>query len=214
MESEQALLIASLYAKGYTNKQLATLTGRTVRYITLARDSEQKIGRGGKVVSGKGQNLITIHKELNERGKVSPATIPERRQAKGGTTAKVRKGGTIIKRTGGRQDVLYPVIKAPETLKGAIADAGTSGRRVRWDIHIKKLKMYPDKPSKPGWISGHLPSGWTAKTLADRIANPQAADAWKPGDVNRALLVIALQQNPKVISATQPDAYNLLIADE
>src|SRR4051794_26680104 len=102
-QSEQARLIASLHAKGYSNQKLASLTGRSARYITQARDSVVTTGKGGKVSSGKGQNLIPVLKQLNEKGKVSPAAIPERRKTKGGQIAKVRKGVTTTTTSKGKE---------------------------------------------------------------------------------------------------------------
>lgn len=111
-QSEQARLISSLMGKGYSMKDIAALTGRTPRYIGFARDSETKIGRGGKETHGKGQNLIPALRQLDEKGKLSPAEMPGRRTTKSGAVAKVRKGTTVTTTRRGVQHTRTTVKKA------------------------------------------------------------------------------------------------------
>ncbi len=212
-QSEQARLVAALQSKGYTINQIAALTGRSPRYITQARDSVQKVGKGGKIASGKGQNLIPALKSLNEKGKLSPAQMPERRKGKTGNVARVRKGTKTITTAKGVTHTVTNVKRGPKTLKKAITEAAKNDKRLQWRINYKKMKKYPDKDPEQGWASGHLPSGWNAQTLLDRINNPQPGDDWQPGDVNAALSSITIEQNPKNISMSGAQEFNLLTAD-
>lgn len=210
--SEQAMLIASLQAKGYSIKDIAGLTGRTPRYIQHARDSVIKTGRGGKLVSGKGQNLVPALKQLDEKGKLSPAQIPGARKTRAGTKAKVRTGTKTVTTKKGVTSTVTNVKRGPATLKRAIADAAKGNKRVRWDVH-GKVKSKSDRKGRPGWVSGHLPSGWNAQMLLDRINNPHPSDGWKAGDVNAALAEIAVGQNNGVTGLTAMDEFNLFVSD-
>lgn len=211
--SEQAQLIAQLTAKGFSTKDLAALTGRTPRYITLARDTQTTIGKGGKVISGRGQNLIPALKALNEKGTLSPGQIPARRVTKAGTLAGVRKGiKTVTTKKGGKQQSVARVKKGPVTLNKAIARAAQSGAGLKWDVNFKKVKTKSDKVKENAWVTGRLPDGWSAQTLQDRIANPKSeeGDTWRAGDVNGALAAIAIAQNESsVTSATGAQEFSL-----
>lgn len=200
--SEQARLIQSLYTKGYTNQQLAALTGRSARYITQARDSEVKVGKNGKVSSGKGQNLVPILKQLNEKGKASPSAIPERRKTKSGQVAKVRKGVTTTTTSKGKERTITTVKKGPATLRKSIQDAASKGQSVKWNIG-GRVKTKSDKKGHKGNVTDSTPGGWDAQKLLDRIDNPREGDNWKPGDVNAALADIAVRsQHSSVTSIT------------
>ena len=199
--SEQARLVNSLLGKGYSVKDLASLTGRSPRYITQARDSIEKIGKGGKVSSGKGQNLIPALKQLNDKGKLSPAAMPARRLTKAGTQAKVRKGVTTTITTKGTQRTITNVKKGPATLRQSIKDAASKNQHIKWNIKGKKVKTKSDKKGHPGYVTGHAPFGWSAQKLLDRIDNPQAGDDWKAGDVNAALTAFAVKQNSSAVTS-------------
>lgn len=190
--SEQARLIQSLYAKGYTNQQLAVLTGRSARYITQARDSEVKVGKSGKVSSGKGQNLVPILKQLNEKGKVLPSAIPERRKTKSGQVARVRKGVTTTTTTKGKERTITTVKKGPATLRRSIQEAAKKGESVKWSIG-GRVKTKSDKKGHKGNVTDSTPGGWNAQALLNRIDNPQMGDNWKAGDINAALSEIAVR---------------------
>jgi len=199
-QSEQARLVASLYAKGYTNQQLATLTGRSARYITQARDSQTTVGKGGKVSSGKGQNLIPILKQLDEKGKVSPAAIPERRKTKSGQVAKVRKGVTTQMTKKGKERTITSVKKGPATLKKSIQEAAKKGQTVKWTI-TGKVKTKSDKKGHKGHVTDSTPGGWEAQDLLDRIDNPGPDDNWQAGDVNAALAAIAVESQHGAVTS-------------
>ncbi len=198
--SEQARLVQSLYAKGYTNKQLAALTGRSERYITQARDAVMTTGKGGKVSSGKGQNLIAVLKQLDEKGKASPSAIPERRKTKSGQVAKVRKGVIITKTAKGKERTITTVKKGPATLRKSIQDAAKKGQSVKW-TNNGKVKTKSDKKGHKGYVTDSTPGGWSAQALLDRIDNPQASDNWKPGDVNTALAEIAVRSQHGAVTS-------------
>ena len=210
--SEQAQLIAALTAKGHSIKEIAALTGRTPRYITLARDSQTTIGKGGKVISGKGQNLIPALKALNEKGTLSPGQIPGRRMTKAGAVAGVRKGITSVTTKKGKQQSVARVKKGPATLKRAIRKAAASGSHLKWDINFKKMKTQSGAIKQNAWATGQLPDGWTAQKLLDRIDNPkpEEGDTWRAGDVNGALVAICLEQNTdSVDSASGPQEFSM-----
>jgi len=196
-QSEQARLIASLYGKGYSNKQLAALTGRSARYITQARDSQVK---AGKAAGGKGQNLIPILKQLDEKGKASPAAIPERRKTKSGQVAKVRKGVTTTTTKKGKERTITSVKKGPATLRRSIKDAASKGQTVKWTV-TGKVKTKSDPPGHKGHVTDSTPGGWDAQTLLDRIDNPQAGDNWKAGDVNGALASIGVSSQHGAVTS-------------
>jgi hypothetical protein len=200
-QSEQARLVQSLLGKGYSVKDLATLTGRSPRYITQARDSVEKIGKGGKVSSGKGQNLIPALKQLKEKGKISPALMPARRVTKTGVQAKVRKGVTTTTTAKGTERTITNVKKGPATLRQSIKDAASKNQHIKWNIKGKKVKTKSDKKGHPGYVTGHTPFGWNAQQLLDRIDKPQAGDNWKAGDVNGALTTLAVKQNSGAVTS-------------
>lgn len=209
-QSEQARLIQSLYAKGYTNQQLATLTGRSARYITQARDSEVKVGKGGKVSSGKGQNLIPVLKQLNEKGKVSPAAIPERRKTKSGQVAKVRKGVTTQVTKQGKERTITSVKKGPATLRRSIQDAASKGQAVKWTVSGKVRTKSDPKRGHKGYVTDSTPGGWDAQSLLNRIDNPRPGDTWKAGDVNGALTAIGVtSQHGAVTSISSVEGVSL-----
>jgi len=199
-QSEQSRLIHSLYAKGYSNQQLAALTGRSTRYITQARDSVEKIGRGGKISSGKGQNLIPLLSQLDEKGKVSPSAIPERRKTAKGTVAKVRKGKRTEKTVKGTTRTITTVKNGPATLRKSIQEAARKGQSVKWTIG-GKVKTKSDGKGHLGYITDSTPGGWKAQDLLDRIDNPLSGDNWKSGDVNGALKEIALASQHGVVTS-------------
>ncbi|EFH79543.1 hypothetical protein [Ktedonobacter racemifer] len=212
-QSEQARLISSLMGKGYSMKDIAALTGRTPRYIGFARDSETKIGRGGKETHGKGQNLIPALRQLDEKGKLSPAEMPGRRTTKSGAVAKVRKGTTVTTTRRGVQHTRTTVKKGPATIRRALQDAAKNNKRVRWDVNFKKGKTTSDPNKRNMWASGAPYGGMSAQDLLNRIDNPQSGDNWRAGDVNGALASLAIQQSPGVVSATGPQEYNLFTTD-
>lgn len=204
--SEQARLIHSLYAKGYTNRQLADLTGRSARYITQARDSETK---PGKASGGKGQNLIPILRQLDEKGKASPSAIPERRKTKGGTTAKVRKGVATTTTVSGKERTILTVKKAPATIRRFIQDAAKKGQYVKWTV-TGKVKTKSDKKGHRGNVTDSTPGGWTAQALLNRIDNPAPGDKWNAGDVIGALKHIGIaSQHGAVTSVTNIEEIRL-----
>jgi hypothetical protein len=199
-QSEQARLVHSLLNKGYSVKDLATLTGRSSRYITQARDSVEKVGKGGKILSGKGQNLIPALKQLNDKGKLSPAQIPQRRVTKSGQIAKVRKGVTTVITAKGKQRTITNVKKGSTTLKQSIKDAADKNQHIKWNIK-GKVKTKSDKKGHSGYVTGHTPFGWNARELLDRIDNPKEGDNWKAGDVNGALIALAVEQNSSAVTS-------------
>lgn len=199
--SEQAQLVHSLLGKGYSVKDLAGLTGRSSRYITQARDSVEQVGKSGKMSSGKGQNLIPALKQLDERGKVSPAELPERRKTRTGQEAKVRKGVTTTITAKGKERTITNVKKGPATLKQSIRDAASKNQHVKWTIKAKKVKTKSDTKGHPGYVTGHTPFGWSARDLLDRIDNPRADDNWSAGDVNGALIALAIEQNSSAVTS-------------
>lgn len=208
-QSEQSRLIHQLYAKGYTDKQLAALTFRSTRYITQARDSEAGISKSGKVTGGKGQNLIPILRELNEKGKVSPAAIPERRKTKSGKTAAVRKGVTTETTKSGKERTVLPSTKGPATIRRFIRDAAQKGQYVKWTA-IGKVKTKSDPEGHKGKVTDTTPGGWTAQALLDRIDHPQAGDKWKAGDVIGALKRIGVDsQHGSVTSIVNLEGISL-----
>jgi hypothetical protein len=211
-QSEQAQLIQSLYQKGYSNQQLATLTGRSARYITQARDSEVKVGKGGKVSSGKGQNLILLLKQLDEKGKVSPSAIPERRKTKGGQVAKVRKGVTTQMTKKGKERTITTVKKGPVTLRRSIQEAAKKGQSVKWTIS-GKVKTKSDKKGHKGNVTDSTLGGWSAQALLDRIDNPQSGDGWSSGDVNTALAEIAIQSQHGAVTSISAITETVLWAE-
>lgn len=205
--SEQARLIASLYGKGYTNKQLAALTGRSARYITQARDSQVI---AGKASGGKGQNLIPILRQLDEKGKVSPAAIPERRKTKSGQVAKVRKGVTTTVTNKGKERTVTSVKKGPATLKRSIQDAANKGQSVKWTVTGRVRTKSDPRRGHQGYVTDSTPGGWSGKELLDRINNPRPGDNWQPGDVNTALASIGVaSQRGAVTSMTGIDGISL-----
>jgi hypothetical protein len=209
-QSEQGRLVQSLYQKGYTNQQLAALTGRSARYITQARDSEVKVGKGGKISSGKGQNLIPILKQLDEKGKVSPAAIPERRKTKSGQVAKVRKGVTTTTTSKGKERTITSVKRGPATLKRSIQDAAQKGQTVKWTVSGKVRTKSDPKKGHKGNVTDSTPGGWDAQALLDRIDHPQAGDNWKAGDVNTALTAIGIaSQHGAVTSMSNIEGVSL-----
>lgn len=204
--SEQARLIQSLYQKGYTNKQLAALTGRSTRYITLARDSKIK---PGKASGGKGQNLIPILRQLDEQGKASPSAIPERRKTKGGQTAKVRKGVTTTTTASGKERTITTVKKGPATLRKSIQDAANKGQSVKWTV-TGKVKTKSDKKGHKGYVTDSTPGGWTGQSLLDRIDNPAPGDNWQAGDVTGALIGLGIaSQHGAVTSISNIEGISL-----
>jgi hypothetical protein len=209
--SEQARLIADLTAKGHSIKDIAALTGRTPRYITQARDSVTQTSASGKTTHGKGQNLIPALSALSERGKLSPAQIPERRKTKSGATASVRKGVRQYTTKSGKQQQAARVKRGPKTLKRAISKAG--GKRLKWDVKYKKMKTDSDQEKQHAWATGKLPDDWTPEDLEDRINNPQEGDGWAPGDVNGALSALALEQNPHIVGATGAEEFSLFTTE-
>lgn len=167
-----------------------------------------------------GQKQKPLHKYVpalqglqGKKPGAKPGALPGARTTKAGKPAKVRGGIKSFTTKKGVQHTVVSVKKGPATLKRVIRDAAKSGKRVRWDVHFKKLKVYPDQPPKEGWASGHLPHGWDAQTLLDRIENPQESDNWKAGDVNGALIEIIKEQNSNIYSATGADEFNLFTAD-
>jgi hypothetical protein len=209
--SEQARLIASLTAKGYSIKHIADITGRTARYITQARDSVVQTGASGKTTHGKGQNLIPALSALDEKGRVSPAQLPERRKTKSGETASVRKGVRSYTTKGGKQQQAARVKRGPKTLKRAISKAG--GKRLKWDVKYKKMKTDSDREKFDAWATGHLPDDWTPEDLENRINNPEEGDSWAPGDVNGALSALALEQNPHIVGASGAEEFSLFTTE-
>jgi hypothetical protein len=201
--SEQAHLVRSLLAKGQSVKGLATLFGVSPRYITQARDAVEKVGKGGKVSKGKGQNLLPALRQLNEKGKVSPAQLPERRKTKSGQVAKTRKGVTKTTTAKGTERTITSVKKGPATLRKSIQDAASKGQSVKWTIGGKVRTKSDPKKGHKGYVTDSTPGGWNAQTLLDRIDKPLPGDDWSPGDINAALAEIAVRsQHGSVTSIT------------
>jgi hypothetical protein len=115
----------------------------------------------------------------------------------------------ILTTKSGKQSIITSVKKAPATLKKAIADAAHKNLSLRWTVRGMAMDGKSDIRSKRN-LDGHLPTGWSAQTLIDRINNPESGDSWKAGDVNGALVSIALAQNSsQVTSISSIDQYDL-----
>jgi hypothetical protein len=145
-----------------------------------------------------------------------PTALPAGRTTKGGKAAGVRKGLKSVNTKQGKQHTAARVKNGPVTLKRAIAKAAKAGAGLRWDINFKRIKTMSDQEKRNAWVSGQLPDGWTAQTLLDRINNPseEEGDTWAAGDVNGALVAIALEQNEgSIVSATGPQDYSLFSTD-
>jgi hypothetical protein len=200
--------IAGLLADGWNYAQIGKVLGVNPSYVRQAINPSP--GQKQKPMV----KYVSVLQGLQGRKPgAKPGALPEKRVTKAGKPAGVRKGVKTVTTRKGVQHTIVSVRKGPATLKRAIRDAAKSGKRVRWDIHYKKLKVYPDQPPKEGWASGHLPPGWDAQKLIDRIENPQESDGWKPGDVNGALTEIIKEQNPNIYSALGADQYNLFTTD-
>jgi hypothetical protein len=201
-QSEQAILIHELNEKGYTNTKIASLFGLDPSFIRQASKSEEKIGRGGKISKGKGQNLIPALKQLVGGGKISPSILPERRKTKSGQAAKVRKSRVVTKTVGGKERTITTVKNGPATLRKSITDAAKKGQHVKWTIG--GTIRTKSKQVKQGYVTDSTPGGWTGKALLDRIDNPQSGDGWRAGDVIGALKEISIaSQGGAVTSITK-----------
>lgn len=202
-----AELIAGLKAEGWNYTQIGKALGINGSLVRQA------------IAPSKGQRQKPLTKYVGAlkelQGKkpgAAPSKLPGKRTTKSGATAKVRKGTKTVTTKKGVQQTITTVKKGPTTLKSALRDAASKNKQVRWSIHFKKLKTYPDRPPAPGYASTNTLS-WNARTLLDRIDNPQPGDGWRAGDVNGALIALVRAENPKILSASGADEFNLFTTD-
>lgn len=206
-----AELIAGLKADGWNYAQIGKALGINGSLVRQA------------IAPSKGQRQKPLTKYVGAlkdlQGKKpgsTPSSLPGKRTTKSGKAAGVRKGLKSVTTKKGNQHTAARVKNGPATLKRAIGKAAGAGAGLRWDINFKRVKTISDQEKRNAWISGKLPEGWTAQTLLDRINNPipQEGDSWKAGDVNGALVAIALEQNESsVVSASGPQEYSLFSTD-
>jgi hypothetical protein len=192
-------IIQQLHSQGMSYKEIGRRIGRDSSYVS-------QIARRGN----KGASIVPALQQI--QGGATSVNVP-RRTTRGGSAARVRGKTRTFHLKSGRTRHVTNVKKGPATLKGSLQEAARKNQRVQWDVHFKKLKVYPDKPPQEGWASGHQPAGWNAQTLLDRINNPQEGDNWRPGDVNAALVDITRQQNPALYEMNQPDEFNLFTTE-
>lgn len=203
-----AELIAGLKADGWNYSQIGKALGINGSLVRQA------------IAPSKGQRQKPLTKYVGSlkelQGKkpgATPSSLPAKRTTKGGKAAGVRKGLKEVTTRKGRQHTAARVKKGPATLKKAIDKAARAGAGLRWDVHFKKAKTVSDDKARPMWASGQLPSGWTAQTLLDRVEKPESGDNWKAGDINAALVAIALDQNSGIVSASGADDFSLFSTD-
>lgn len=206
-----AELIAGLKADGWNYTQIGKALGVNGSLVRQA------------IAPSKGQRqkpltkYVPALKELQgKKPGTTPSSLPGKRTTKSGNTAGVRKGIKDVTTKKGRQHSAARVKKGPATLKRAIGKAAGTGAGLRWDINFKRVKTTSDRQKRNAWVSGQLPDGWTAQTLLDRINNPkpEEGDTWAAGDVNGALVAIALEQNEtSVVSASGPQDFSLFTTD-
>jgi len=207
-QSEQARLVKDLQGKGYSIKDIAALTGRTPRYIEHARDSVEKTGKGGKIFYGKGQNLIPFLKELNEKGKVSPASIPGRRTTKGGSEAKVRTSPKPFQSAVG--EGRYQSKGGAKTIDKMLSEATSKKNlKVRFAVHFGKIKTISPGPGKPGWVASPIKGGaLKPQEVIDRITA-------NGGDTLGTIRDILREQNSSwLVTATGATEYRIMVQYE
>ncbi len=196
--TETAALVLELHMRGWNDAQIGRALGING---SLVRQSYNPSKGGRQKPLTKYQPAL---RELrNKRPGEKASSLPQRRKTKSGGTAAVRKGVKSVTTKSGSERLHARGKNARASNKRVISGASGKGSGLRWDIKFNRLRTKSDKVVENGWMSGHLPSGWTADTLQERINNPQEGDNWKAGDVNGALTALAMEQNAgSIVSAT------------
>lgn len=194
---EAQSIINHLRAQGMSNSEIARRVGRDSSLIS-------QIGRKGN----KGASLVPALQQIQSGA--GSVNVP-RRTTKAGTAAKVRGGVTTIP---GTDNIAIKTKTGNKTLSKGIDSISGKGKHLKWRLTVSSLKTISDRKYKNTGIDGHLPRGWTTDDLANRIANPQEGDNWKPGDTRAALKEIAMSQNQgKLTSAGAVLDVNLYSTD-
>lgn len=196
--TESAGLILELHMNGWNDAQIGRALGINGSLVRQAYNPS----KGGR------QKPLTkyqpaLRELLNKRPGEKASSLPGRRTTKSGEAAAVRKGVNAFTTKKGSERLQARGKNAPASNRRVINDAARKGKNLRWDVKFNTVKTDSDEKGHEGWVSGHLPSNWTAADLMDRVNNPQAGDNWKAGDVNGALTALALEQNAShIIGAT------------